>query len=280
MDRPASPPSAQRGFTLIEASIVIVIMGVMAAAAAMFLRHPVEAYIDQARRADLSDAADAALRRMARDIQRALPNSVRVDPTGKVIEFLPIQAAGRYRAEADPAGTADFFDPTSSSDSSFEVLGPAVSIAAGDQLVIYNLGLTGADAYAGSNRRGILTPGVVTNIGYSLAGGQFPYASPSNRFQVIRTPVTYHCVDVAGGGGTITRYEGYAIQVAQPVNASAPPLSTAPNAAVLVDKVASCSFVYAPAVSQRNGLLTARLTIAAGGESVSLLHQIHVDNSP
>lgn len=280
MNRPAFHLARQRGFTLIEASIVIVVMGVVAAAAAMFLRHPVEAYIDQARRADLSDAADTALRRMARDIQRALPNSVRVDASGKVIEFLPIQAAGRYRAETDPAGGADFFDPTSSTDGSFEVLGPAVSVVAGDQLVIYNLGLAGADAYAGSNRRGILTPGAVTNIGYSLAAGQFPFASPSNRFQVVRTPVTYRCVDVAGGGGAITRYEGYAIQAAQPLDASVPPLSSAPNAAVLVDKVARCSFAYAPAVSQRNGLLTARVTLEAGGESVSLLHQIHVDNSP
>ena len=49
--RPASN-STQRGFTLIEAIIVIVITGILAGMVAVFIRAPIDAYVDSARRAD------------------------------------------------------------------------------------------------------------------------------------------------------------------------------------------------------------------------------------
>src|SRR5205814_7956125 len=79
MGRASSSWQPQRGFTLLEAVLVIAMTGIVAAMVAVFIRAPVNAYVDQARRAELSDAADTALRRMAREVQRALPNSVRVD---------------------------------------------------------------------------------------------------------------------------------------------------------------------------------------------------------
>jgi MSHA biogenesis protein MshO len=270
-----------KGFTLIEMIMVIVITGIVAAMVAVFIRRPIDAYVDQARRAELTDAADTALRRIARDVQQALPNSVRVDASSNYLEFLPLSAAGRYRAVQSSTGTGDFLDFSSAIDASFDVLGPAVTLINGDQLVVYNLGLTGADAYAGSDRRAITTFGAaVTNIGYAVAGSQFPYASPGNRFHVVNTPVTYVCAPVAGGGGTLRRYSGYAIQASQPVNVGAVPLTSAPTNGQLAGNVATCSFSYTAAASQRNGLLTMQLTLTSGGESIALLHQIHVDNSP
>jgi MSHA biogenesis protein MshO len=270
-----------KGFTLIEMIMVIVITGIVAAMVAVFIRRPIDAYIDQERRAELTDAADTALRRIARDVQQALPNSVRVDASSNYLEFLPLSTAGRYRAVQSSTGTGDLLDFGSAIDASFDVLGPAVTLINGDQLVVYNLGLTGADAYAGSDRRAITTFGAaVTNIGYAVAGSQFPYASPGNRFHVVNTPVTYVCAPVAGGGGTLRRYSGYAIQASQPVNVGAVPLTSAPTNGQLAGNVATCSFSYTAAASQRNGLLTMQLTLTSGGESIALLHQIHVDNSP
>lgn len=277
-----TPGRTQRGFTLLEAVLVIMLTGIVAAMVAVFVRAPITGYIDQARRAELTDAADLALRRIAREVQRALPNSVRVDASGTVVEFLPVTAGGRYRAAPDASGLGNHLDFDSSTDGSFDVLGPAVSVSAGDQLVVYNLGLPGADAYSGESRRTLTSAGAsLSALSYTVGGTQFPFASPSNRFQVIGSPVTFLCAPVAGGGGSLRRYSGYAIQAAQPTSATAAPLSTLTGSsnALLANSVAACSFVY-NGTSSRHGLLTMTLTLSAGGESVMLMHQVHLDNSP
>src|SRR5882724_7156689 len=80
-------------------------------------------------------------------------------------------AAGRYR-EAAPGNPLDFSNPA---DTSFDVIGPGLDISAGDFLVIYNLGITGADAYAGNNRRSATSIGTgLTAVAF--AGAQFPFS--------------------------------------------------------------------------------------------------------
>src|SRR5262249_57485691 len=69
-----------RGVTLIEMIVVIAITGIIAAAVAMFIRRPVEGYIDAARRAELTDIADTALRPMTRDLRSPLPNTIPLAP--------------------------------------------------------------------------------------------------------------------------------------------------------------------------------------------------------
>src|SRR3970040_101022 len=88
-----------RGFTLIEMIVAIVITGILAAVMAVFLRAPLQAYQDTALRATLTDAADSSLRRMARDLHQALPNSMRVTTALGVsyLEYLEVRTAGRYR---------------------------------------------------------------------------------------------------------------------------------------------------------------------------------------
>jgi MSHA biogenesis protein MshO len=275
--------SRQRGLTLIEAVMVIMLTGVVAAMVGVFIRAPINGYVDQARRAELSDTADAALRRIARELQRALPNSVRVDASGRVLEFIPVLDGGRYRAAPDNSGAGDFLDFSSPTDGSFAVIGPGVSVPAGAQLVVYNLGLPGADVYGGTSRRALTSTGTgLAALSYTVGGTQFPFASPSSRFQVVATPVTILCAPAAGGGGTLRRYGGYAIQAAQPTSAAAAPLSTASgsNNALLAGSVESCTFGYDAGASARAGLVTLQLRLTAGGESVTLLHQVHVENSP
>jgi MSHA biogenesis protein MshO len=48
----------------------------------------------------------------------------------------------------------------------------------------------------------------------------------------------------------------------------------------MAKNVSACNFSYQPGTSQRAGLVTLRLQITEDGESVTLLHQIHVDNAP
>jgi len=265
-----------RGFTLVEAVTVIALTGIVGAMVGVFMKAPVTGYIGQARRAALTDAADLALRRMARELQRALPNSVRVDATGTALEFLPIAEAGRYRAAPDDDGNGDALDFDAPTDDRFDVLGPPVTVAAGQQLVVYNLGLPGADAYEGSNRRALASAGAgLAALAYATGGSQFPYASPGHRFHVVATPVSFACPP---GTGMLRRYAGYPIQPAQP--AAAPPAALAGAGNALLADRATCRFAYDASAGARNGLVTITLTLADEGESVTLLHQVHVDNSP
>ncbi len=285
-------PLTSKGFTLVEMIMVIVITGIIGGMVAVFLKAPIQQYMDVARRADMTDIADTALRRITRDVRLALPNSVRV--TGAIsgagscngsevctLEFVPTKGGARYRAGAG----GDELDFSSSTDGSFDVLavtGQGVDIANGDSIVIYNLGITGADVYAGSSRRAAIAPfgSNLTNVSFDPAGTQFPFDSPGHRLHVVSTPVSYVCAPTPGGtGGTLTRYWGYAIQAAQPTALGT--LSSANPGALLATNVSSCSFTYDPnVVAQRSGLATMHLAITKDGETVTLYNAAHVSNQP
>jgi MSHA biogenesis protein MshO len=263
------PPEA--GFTLVEMIAVIVLTGIIAAMVGAFIRAPVQGYVDSARRAGLTDAADTALRRMARDLRLALPNSVVVSSAGtqSSLDFLLVSGGGRYRAGA--GGTNDVLDFTVA-DISFEVLGAMPPLAANDQIVVYNLGTPGADAYLNNNRATYSSHagGVIT----FAAGKQFPFASPSQRFHVVSGQVRYLCDSATG---QLTRYSGFAI--AQPP--AAPAVPGGGGSALLASSVSACSFTYdANVVAQRSGLVTMQLTLTQGGESVALYNAVHVSNVP
>lgn len=271
--------ASQQGFTLVEMIISIVITGIVVSMIALFGRNQIGAYIDAGNRAELADAADTAVRRIARDLQGALPNSVRVSAAGDFLEFVPIRDAGRYRAEPTSAGGGNPLDFSSNTDNSFDVLGPGVTVSAGDQLVIYNLGQLGSDVYVGTSRKALSVTGSgLTNLSFTMAGSQFPFASPRSRFQIVGNPVTYECAANAATPelGTVIRHGGYGFQ---PAVASKPWVQGG-TTAILVTGVAFCRFDYTPAVLQRNGLAVMRLTLTRNGESVEVLHQIDVMNTP
>jgi len=73
----------KHGFTLIEMVVVITITGILAAAVAVFIRRPVEAYVDVARRGELSDIADTALREIYFRIATARPSDEQAAGNGK-----------------------------------------------------------------------------------------------------------------------------------------------------------------------------------------------------
>ncbi|MEO7621627.1 MAG: prepilin-type N-terminal cleavage/methylation domain-containing protein [Gallionella sp.] len=281
----------ENGFTLVEMIMVIVITGIIGGMVAVFLKAPIQQYMDVARRADMTDIADTALRRIGRDLRLALPNSVRVTPVGTntYLEFLPTTGGGRYRAEfASTAPLGNILDFTNAADNSFDVLGSPVAANAGDFLVIYNLGISsasgcaslGANAYEGCNRRTLVSGG--TTMAFTTTALPFPFDSPSHRFQVITTPVTYVCapaMDAAGNGtGTLMRWQGYAIQSAQPTTL---PATGTPTSSVLATHVSSCNFSYdAFVVAQRSGLVTMNLGITESGETFTLYSATHVSNVP
>ena len=303
-----TPARSLRGFTLIEMIMVIVITGVIAGMVAVFIKGPVDSYFDMARRAELSDVADTAARRMARDIRLALPNSVRnpVDGSDQCIEFMPTKSGGRYRTDQTAALTGDILDFTTT-DAGFDMLGltssqPAEArIAAGDIVVVYNDGSSFGNAYSGANAVGVAgvcetslpCPTVLANstaitllgAGATIfAGKPFPGASPASRFQVL--PSAEQVVSFACSAGTLFRYSrsitARTTPWAQPANCTA--MTNAATPAILASQVSACSIKYEPPGSGsgagRFGIVSISLTATRSGESVNLYHQVHVDNTP
>ncbi len=263
------PISDHAGFTLIEMIIVIAITAIVGSMVAVFLRAPLESYVAQDRRVRLADTADTALRRMGRDVRLALPNSVRVTSVGSVVylEFLATRSGGRYRAQ----GGGDILDFTAA-DTSFDVLGPAIAMQAGDRIAVYNLGIPGADAWAVAGNTLASYPGAAGSTNnIAIASKHFPLASPGNRFQVVEGPVSYVCDP---GAGTLTRYWGYAIAAAQPT----PPASA--SSALLATDVTACSFTYQPGVTERGGLVSMTLSLSQANEAVTLYATTQVSNQP
>ena len=285
----------QHGFTLIELIVVIAITGIIAGMVAMFIRTPIQGYLATAQRAELVDIADTALLRIARDVRAALPNSVRVTQSGGVyyLEFLPLQEGGRYREAQDSTATcASSPDDDAShacdvlqfsaTDTSLAVLGPAVTVQAGQFVAVYNLGIPGSDAWAGDT----LTP--VNAAGSSACAGsgtacqlafdsfQFPLESPSRRFYLVGAPVTYVCTPGANGSGNLRRVTGYGNpSAAQPTSFAA-----ATSNALLASRIQACRITYDPGASERLGQLTLWLQITQGdsGESVSIYREVAVNN--
>lgn len=303
----ASPPG---GFTLVEMIVVITITGIIGGIVAIFIRAPVQGYLDSARRAEMTDIADTALHRIARDLRTALPNSVRVTASGGAVylEYLETIAGGRYNSATTPADcltggnctalttTGDLVNGAAGAPSTALVNGGTITPGV-SRVAVYsqynnsgnNCSSVNPSVYcaAGSGGAPLIT-GVAngaTNASedvISFAAHTFlpSGGSPGNRFQIVSQPVTYVCSPVAGGnGGTLARYWGYAIQSAQPT--ALPTLTSANPGALLATSVSACNFTYDPSVvAVRNGLVTLDLGITRSGETVTLYHAVHVSNVP
>ncbi len=349
------------GFTLVELIVVIAIIGILAAGAVQFIRNPLQMYIDIETRAQLTDIADSTLRKMARDIEKSLPNSVRVTTNGSdsLIEFVPIMNAGRYRASIgspDTRLTDEALDFTASS-GTFDVLGkffnicttcsappasttfcavenatctipsgavatvwygknnnwystpnvvdsiPCRNLLYGDplvgtvkecryqitspstgQLVIFNLGVSGADVYEGSNRRtisSITTDSTYFDTKITFSGGAFPYPSPASRFYTVSPPVSYACdMTTDTNNKKLYRYDNYGFQTSQPASIAAlNTLAASTYKTLVAENLSACSITY-NATNQRTGIVSIALTLTNNGATVRLMHQMRVINSP
>ena len=266
--------SRLRGFTMIEAIIAIVLIGILGGMVAVFIRAPLQAYFDTANRAVLTDIADGTVRRMTRDVASALPNSLRTDTVNSTscFEFLPLLGGGRYRAEKSSGATGDILDFTAT-DTSFDVLGQVrlANLPSGtNQVAIYNLGIAGADAYAGDNTSTISSASATS---VTIAAKKFPFTSPGKSFQVIpNSSVVYYC---SGTAPNISLY-----RTTQAISASKMTCSTLSGGTALASNLSSCNFYYLPAVNQRDGILSISLALTLNSETVTLYEQVMVNNAP
>jgi MSHA biogenesis protein MshO len=308
------------GVTLVELIVVITITGIIAVVLGKFIVQPIQGFTDMTRRAELVDAAEMAMRQTARDIRQALPNSVRIDASGRVLEILSTLDGARYRqrpgtatgGHPHPPANPEFRLQVPGNDANgFNIVGffqnitvpfSSTNVPADCpyqcRLAIYNQGNVAADAYADGDESTpvpanyvITRPGQTTFTIADDGGGDehqvLPGGGQSFRFRHDSDTNRVFIVSTPvtyicdTAAGTITRYSNYPIRTTQPTDPAIAPLSGAQRA-VLAQPVTACTFRYTPGTSTRFGIVSLDITVrdAQSGEQVRLLHQVHVDNSP
>jgi MSHA biogenesis protein MshO len=293
----------QLGFTLVELITVMVLMGILAGTFMVFFKPTIDGYFDARRRADLTDIADTALRKIAQDVRRAAPNSVNViDATTTAdnvacVQLVPTVGGGRYRTGPDltnddascpTSGVCAAYPDSSAAASATPTFDVLVSQFSGatdpivkDATVVIN-NQNGDDVYDTGLSRGTITntvaapprPGFGTHR-VTLSRNPTAGGYDAGRFQIVaaaEASVIYSC---SGGRLIRTNVGSFTKQTACPA------YSAAMDPYVLATDLKSCEFQYSANMGgQQSGYLWMTIVLERQNEAVTLAHGSHVDNIP
>jgi len=273
------------GFTLIELIVVLVLMTIVGATVAVFVRPAIDAYSDTRDRAARSDMADTALRRMVRDIRVAVPNSLRT-PGEACFELVPTVAGGRYRMGPNAANDAQWVN-TVQATTGFDVLSTLSRLPVADDFVVIN-NQNGNDVYTGANRATISAVATPTatqgTLRLTISSLQVSPGYDGGRFQVIsqnERAVFYVC-EGAGLSADSRTGTGVLRRLKRDFNATYPTACPSGSGTVLARNISRCRFVYNPnqGATQQSGFVYLELGITRNGETITLSHGAHVLNVP
>lgn len=291
----------QRGLTIIELIVVMVLIAVVAAGVASIVGPSTQSYAAVKLRAQMTDESDTAVRRMVSDIQRAVPNSIR-SPNNQCFELIPASAGGRYRMAADaspghdsagcsPSTTCSAPLDTTKSTTVFDSLSTLpITPANGDWIVVNNQ--NGNDVYDGTNRSAItgFAAAPATWMGahrINIDAKQFSQGYDGGRYQVVpnsQRAVFYVCsgadgtTDASGTGkGVLYRLKNYGFNSSYP--AACPSVV---GADVILKGIVTCAVTYSPnqGSTQQSGYLLLDLDLSRNAEAVHLTMGAHVANAP
>ncbi len=275
------------GFTLVELMITMVLSTIVVGFTSLMIATPVQAYIAQSRRAELSDSAEAAMRSISTDVQRALPNSVRWGTVSgvRVLEMVRVFDVVSYRDAWLERQAMQFGTPTSGFSSLQEVNCVALATIAAmvrPQLVVDNRRAPSYRTVYGLTN--IITPATSTIGCNTTAAGTDLTISPAFRFTdyndrssntraYIVSGVTQYQCDL--NAGVLRRYEWLAIR-------SAIVLATGATTVIARD-VTACAFQAIAGNGDHGGIAIIEITTsrAVGGngtDRLRMVRQIRVEN--
>lgn len=258
----------QAGFTLVEITFVVMILGIVAVIGSNFVVSALESYRTAQARNQLVQRGRLSLEQMARELRMALPNAVRVSAGGRCIEFMPVVAAANYQGTVADASN---------------------NIAPQNQVATGAFGLYGtnprhvvispfspADVYTSTTPAARVGLGAMGSAPYSsipFSGAhRFIRNSVNRRVYLATNPVRFCLI-----GGNLIRFSNYgfltgALGEGHPGGSSAlMSHNVQPN---------GIAFALSPASQNRNMAVHMRLIFLSGSTSLDLNHQVLIRNVP
>ena len=273
--------SKQRGVTLVELVVTIVLMGILAGGTVAFVISSTQSYVDTATRNQLSALGRIATQKLEMALRLAVPNSIRVTAAqssgDQCIEFIPIADVTSYLdvnfGSASNSLTALPFTASGLSGKKYAIIFP----------------VSPSTLYAASSPGPLAT---VTSYSANLSGGietitlsgnhLFGTGSEAQRLYLGEEPVSF-CVE----SGKLFRYKNYTssgLKATQctPDTASCLPTSP-PNRALIADSIVNAgrtAFGVASSRLQSTGTVRLDLNFSDGSEAINIRHEIQIPSAP
>ncbi len=250
-----------RGFTLIELVVVIVLLGITAVTFTSLITGSVRGYLDTANRQDSAAMARIALDRIARELREAMPQSVRVTNDKSCIQFLPVNSSFVYAV-------------LNAGDTSVQVVEPpgGYGVPTGSYYAAVYPILPG-DLYSTTAMKSISGFGSVSNGLRTLTlASAFTsiHNSPGERLYVVSNLAVSYCFE---NNGQLNRYTG-GVAATQPTPGAG---LTSGSGATLIDKLSAGTFNYQSGNWQNNALVTINFTIqqqSSNNETLQFDHEV------
>ncbi|EOU2463953.1 PilW family protein [Vibrio navarrensis] len=258
----------QRGFTLIEMVISIILLAVVGLFLGSVIRQGLSIYVDSSAREALIQQGRFVTERLSRELREAVPNSVMVNNDKTCIEFLPITNSAIYSSL--PSSLAP--------SKTIRLLPIEKSLVAGERLVVYPLdgkALRQAVSSAAQTAQvysdvDFTSPNDRTMVNVTLTqAASFERQSPARRVYFYRTPVAF-CYE----NNRIYRYADYGLDREDLVS------SELGTGVLMAENLSQASFEEAEPELQRNGLIKIELTFEDRGEKVEFVHNALIYNTP
>lgn len=273
----------QRGFTIIEIVVTILVSSILAVGIVGYIGDAIEGFAASGNRNKLATNGRVVVDRIAMELHNAVPNSLRVStaqPAGdQCLEFIPFTAATSYIDAPFTGGGGTVIEAVD--------FNPALTLAspAGVHAVIYPINTQ--DLYDGGSPgpRALVdeiedTGGADGKVTVTLdATHRFSRRSPVQRFYVSGEPVSFCLV-----GAQLFRYENYGFQSTQCTTATPACLpTTAPDRQLIseqIDNTGLAAFDIIPGTLRRNAIVSMDFNFTEAGDVVKIKHEVLMRNVP
>ena len=267
----------QRGFTLVELIITIVMLSILAVGSIQFVSFSAQSYVQTVERSHHSNQASIINEKISRKLRNALPNSIRVTTDGACVEWIEIISASLY-IQAPVLGS-------SSPDGEVQII-PVDGALPNTGYVTISPNQVSPLLYDNSRNPGSITPipavftGTLGNISvYSIASGfRFEYGSAQQRLYFTSSPKAF-CQQ----GNYLFSYENYGF-VGDVSNLFSSLPSSLPNRKLISDSLITNSLQFSSGSSslRRNSLLTYSYILRSGSSDERLVvnQEVQIRNVP